>query len=359
MEVNQEELELNETTFEEKQEEIWRECVDYNMYEVSTFGNVRNKKTGKILRQSKREGGYMSVGLMRNDDTRKTPSVHRLVASTFIENPENKPQVNHLDKNRSNNNVNNLEWCTSKENNIHKSNTLTQTTNQNIKVWRVDANTNEKLQLYNSIEEANLWMCNNDLAESSSVRAGISCSIRGVYKTCGGFKWERQEQITLENEEWKNVIINGEENENYQISNLGRFKNYKGIIMENYKPHHSGYIYVRVNKEKYALHRLVAFAFLENTENKPFVNHIDGNKTNNAVNNLEWCTIKENNQHAIDTGLKTFYKRRIGQYSISGELIEEHDSIVEAMEKTKVKGIKEVLYKKQKTSGGFLWKYLD
>jgi hypothetical protein len=358
-EIIQEELNEDNDQKESSEEEIWRECVDYNMYEVSTFGNIRNKKTGKILKQSKSEGGYMSVGLMRNDETRKTPSVHRLVAITFIENPENKPQVNHLDKNRSNNNVNNLEWCTSRENNIHKSNTLTQTTNQNIKVWRIDVNTNEKLQLYNSIEEASTWICNNNSSELLSARAGISCAIRGIYKTCCGFKWERYEQINLENEEWRNVIIDEKEIENYQISNLGRFKNYKGIIMENYKPHHSGYIYVRVNKEKYALHRLIALAFIENSKNKPFVNHIDGNKINNSVSNLEWCTIKENNQHAIDTGLKKFYKRRIGQYSIDGTLIEEFDSIVDAMEKTKVKGIKEVLYNKQKTSGGFLWKYLD
>jgi len=359
-EIIQEELNEDNDQKESSEEEIWRECVDYNMYEVSTFGNVRNKKSGKILRQASSEGGYMCAGLKHNDGSRKTPSVHRLVAIAFIENPENKPQVNHLDKNKGNNNVNNLEWCTAKENNMHKSSTLIQTTNQNIKVWRVDINTNEKLQLYNSIEEAGLWICNNNLLEPLNVRSSISCAIRGVYKkTCYGFKWERYEQTNLENEEWKNVIINGEENENYQVSNLGRFKNYKGIIMENYKPHHSGYIYVRVNKEKYALHRLVALTFIENSENKPIVNHIDGNKINNCANNLEWCTIKENNQHTIDTGLKKIYKRRVGQYSTSGELIEEFDSITDAKKKIGIQSIKEVLNGNQKTSGGFLWKYLD
>ena len=64
--------------------------------------------------------------------------------------------------------------------------------------------------------------------------------------------------------------------------------------MKNYKPHHSGYIYLRVNIKKYALHRLVALTFIENPKNKEQVNHIDGNKINNCVNNLEWCTNKEN-----------------------------------------------------------------
>ena len=73
--------------------------------------------------------------------------------------------------------------------------------------------------------------------------------------------------------------------------------------MENYKPHHSGYIYVRVNKDKYALHRLIASTFITNLHNKPVVNHIDGCKTNNCVTNLELCTIKENNQHNYNAGL--------------------------------------------------------
>jgi len=157
----------------------------------------------------------------------------------------------------------------------------------------------------------------------------------------------------------ENVIINGKIYENYQVSNLGRFKNSKGIIMENYKPHHSGYIYLRVDKEKYSLHRLVAFAFLENPLNKPVVNHIDGNKINNAVSNLEWCTFSENSFHSHKTELIKTYKRKIGQYTIDGELVKEYSSIVEAMNETNVTGIKSVLYKKQNTSGGFIWKYLD
>ena len=290
----------------------------------------------------------------------KSCSVHRLVAKEFIENPENKPQVNHIDKNPLNNNISNLEWTTAKENNVHRSTGVIQTTNQNIRVWRIDKNTNEKLQMYNSFEEAGKWLVDNNHSNCfHTARTNISNVVRGVYKSSCGFKWIRNEQENLENEEWRNVIINEETYENYFISNMGRFKNSKGIIMENYKPHHSGYIFARVNKEKYLLHRLVAFAFLENPENKPFVNHIDGNKTNNCLNNLEWCTVSENNQHAIDTGLKQFYKRRIGQYTLEGEFIKEYNSIIDAMNETKIQSIKKVLYKKQKTAGGFIWKYLD
>ena len=71
----------------------------------------------------------------------------------------------------------------------------------------------------------------------------------------------------------------------------------------SYTLNNRGYLSVVVRRKTHMLHRLVAQAFIPNPENKPFVNHIDGDKTNNAVNNLEWCTAAENNLHARETGL--------------------------------------------------------
>jgi len=341
---------------EEKEE--WREFQKYNNYEVSNLGKVRNKKTGRILK-SVCNGGYLSVGLSCNGKS-KTFSVHQLVGLCFIENPENKPQINHIDKNRSNNNVSNLEWCTAAENNIHKCLTLEQKTNQNLKIWRIDIISGEKIELYNSICDAAKWCVENGFSSSQhNARGNISCAVRGVYKSSCGFKWILKKQPTLENEIWKNITINGITYDNYYVSTLGRFKNSKGIIMENYKPHHSGYIFVRVNIQKFSLHHLVASTFIENPHLKPVVNHIDGNKTNNSVVNLEWVTILENNQHNHNVGLIKCFTRKIGQYNLDGELIKSFNSIVEAMKDTKILSIKEVLYNKQKTAGGFIWKYLD
>ena len=72
-----------------------------------------------ILKQYKKTGGYLNVALVTNDNKVKYIRVHRLVANAFILNEFNKPYVNHIDGNRQNNNVNNLEWVTPKENNHH------------------------------------------------------------------------------------------------------------------------------------------------------------------------------------------------------------------------------------------------
>lgn len=110
--------------------EIWKDIPNYEgLYEVSNFGRVKSKdrtllharcgtqtRKGKLLSAAKSTSGYLRVTLCKNNKT-KTFSVHRLVAITFIPNPNNFPQVNHLDEDKTNNCVSNLEWCTQAYNN--------------------------------------------------------------------------------------------------------------------------------------------------------------------------------------------------------------------------------------------------
>ena len=340
--------------------EEWRIVNNFENYEVSSLGNVRNNKTGRVLKLTCR-GGYLFTGLCQNSSSKTVP-VHRLVALAFIDNPENKPQVNHKDKNRSNNTISNLEWSTASENNIHRSVNVTQTTNQQVKVWRIDITTDEKLELYDSIYLAAQWIINNnDKLCIDTVKSGISCASRGIYITSFGYKWSIYEYTNLDDELWKAVRINGLTHDTYFVSNLGRFKNYKGIIMSDYKPHHSGYIYVRVDKNKYALHRIIASTFINNLEPEinNVVNHIDGNKLNNSAANLEWTTIKGNNIHNHKSGFIKYYTRKIGQYDLAMNKIKEFGSIVEAAKELGITSIKEVLYNNQNTAGGFIFKYLD
>jgi hypothetical protein len=104
-------------------EEIWKPVVGYEgCYEVSNLGRVnsikRNGTLGGILKKILDTDGYIICCLMKSD-IRMNKKVHRLVAQAFIPNPDNKPAVNHIDNDKTNNKVSNLEWCTNKENSVH------------------------------------------------------------------------------------------------------------------------------------------------------------------------------------------------------------------------------------------------
>lgn len=100
-------------------EEIWKEIPGYEcLYQVSNKGRVRGLVRNKILKQSKLTGGYLNVWLSKGGKV-KIKRVHRLVALAFLPNPQNKEYVNHIDKDVTNNNVDNLEWVTQSENQKH------------------------------------------------------------------------------------------------------------------------------------------------------------------------------------------------------------------------------------------------
>lgn len=101
-------------------QEVFKTCVDDARYEVGSFGTIRNKKSLKTIKAFDNGHGYFAVAFWINNNTlRKKFYVHRLVANTFLPNPLNKEQVNHKDGNKSNNNVDNLEWVTESENKLY------------------------------------------------------------------------------------------------------------------------------------------------------------------------------------------------------------------------------------------------
>lgn len=98
--------------------EVWKSIPGYEgRYYVSNLGRVKGPL--KILKPTISNWGYERVRITNNAGKRTTPRVHRLVAQVFIPNPENKPEVNHIDGNKLNNNVSNLEWVTASENKLH------------------------------------------------------------------------------------------------------------------------------------------------------------------------------------------------------------------------------------------------
>lgn len=125
--------------------------------------------------------------------------------------------------------------------------------------------------------------------------------------------------------------------------------------------HHTGYMIVslgRKPRKTFLVHVLVANAFIENKDNKPYVNHIDGNKANNKTANLEWVTAKENTSHAIKTGLRDLNKP-VHQYDLQGNLIKKWDSQSDAARfyNKRPGNINNCVRGRNKTYLGYIWRY--
>lgn len=287
--------------------EIWKDIREFEGYEVSTEGRIRNKKTALLLTQTKNCSGY-AVSSIRN----KNIKFHKIVAENFLPNFYNKKTVEHIDDNKMNNKIYNLKWATHKE------------------------------QQKYIIEKKSRKSYKN-------IPIGIS------------------NLKSLEGEEWKIIT----EFPEYQISSTGRIKY---PIRKGKKPYKKRIAYggksgdgykvfeFRNNeyKRKIALHRIIAITFIDNPNGYKIVNHKDGNKTNNSIENLEWCSRSQNTQHAYDNNLISG-KREIYQLDKNNKIIKKWNTIKEAHQTLKLSrtSINAVLSGRNKTAGGFFWCYKE
>ncbi len=174
--------------------EIWRDISGYEeIYQVSNLGNVMSLKYNggnkkQLLKQGKTKTGYYFVCLCKNGNV-KLYRVHRLVAETFIPKILNKEWINHKDGNKLNNNVNNLEWCTPSENNIHALKTklrvgLRGKDNKNSKkIYQIDIKSNKIINIFYGIGEVERYFKKDCSSISKCCR---NCK---NYNTAYGYKW--------------------------------------------------------------------------------------------------------------------------------------------------------------------------
>lgn len=211
----------------------------YNNYYIYDNGDVLNISTNKILKGSIGENGYKYYRLSK-DNNKIMFYAHRLVAEHFLENPNSLPVVNHKDGNKLNNNVENLEWVSQSQNRIH----AIQTKTSNLAIGK------------------------------------------------------RQKLDIIDESAWIRYL-----NTNYLVSINGEVYNEKTKILLKQTPNNSGYIRytLRINGKNISklAHLLVIEAWGHKTlKPNQVVNHKDGNKTNNNLENLEICSKSENALHS-------------------------------------------------------------
>lgn len=268
-------------------------------YEIYDDGRCFNKKTQKFLKGSIKNTGYKMV-LLTIDGKKKDYSLHRLVAENFLPNPENKPYVNHIDGNKTNNCIENLEWITPRDNIKHV------------------------------------------------VDTGL------LPKRGKSSKFEQN----LNNEKWVQYL-----NTQYSVSNLGRIRNDKTQnVLQGSKV--SGYwrVCLRINNcnKTLLVHQLVYFSFHPDVKEKKnyVINHIDGNVDNNSLDNLEYIKASENILHG-KYQIKNKSTRTCIQYDLNGNKIKEFDSLSLAAEAVNgvPSGISLACNGKIQTYKHFIWKF--
>lgn len=183
--------------------EIWKDIPDYEgLYQVSSLGNVKSLKRetnnqsckeDKILKLRLHKNGYYCIVLYKNHKSKEL-LVHRLVAKTFIKNKNNLPCVNHIDGNKQNNCVSNLEWCTASHNTkeafrlgLMKPNyelLKREREKRSIPILQIDKKTDEVIKEWKSMNKAQ---------KELNIKTKIYEVISGKRKSAGGYYWKRKE----------------------------------------------------------------------------------------------------------------------------------------------------------------------
>ena len=158
--------------------EIWKDCKGYEgLYQVSNLGRVWNIKLQRYLKGSYDKDGYIKVYLTAKNGKCKTERVHRLVALAFLSNPKGLPQVNHIDENKENNCVDNLEWTSIKDNANHGT--------RNKRISKANS-----VPVYCFELDKTFYGAREAERELGINHSSISKACRGKQKTAGGYLWE-------------------------------------------------------------------------------------------------------------------------------------------------------------------------
>jgi hypothetical protein len=336
------------------EEEEWRDLpkeLCLSRYQVSSHGRVR-MVDGSIT-YGTLTAGYLVVNTVRDDEIGKSrlSRVHRLVAYAFIPDPDNKPYVDHIGRDRTDNHYTRLRWVTSAENSLNRV-----TRPQPCKpVLQYDTDGN-LIREWSSMTEASL--------ETGISASNISGALNDPKQnTAGGYVWREKVEQPLEGEIWKKIRLKDCDN-NLAVSNLGRIYRDGKVWYGNDTDNGYKQVPLRFNGKRVSklVHRIVCAAFHGTApRGMNIVNHLDSDRKNNNADNLHWCPHSENTKHAVDSGsLKAVKVKPVVQIDRrTGEIIATFSSIADASRSTGVgkPDICTMCKKKRGTAGGFVWRY--
>lgn len=305
--------------------EDYKVLKDYPDYKIYEDGQVYSTLSNKFISMSDR-GGYYYFSLVRVQDgvrKRVTRAQHQLVALVFIPNPENLPFASHLDGNGHNNKIENLVWSTEKQVSKRSHDLKIQP-----QIGRPVLQFTKKGKFVKRYDKV------KDAAEAVSccpATIGHACSGRRKGLALGyvwKFETEKEPLTKRKGEICKKV----KGHEEYKVSNQGRV--YSNITERYISPtaRKDGYLRVKLNGKYWYLNVLVATVFhgpppkhLKN----PVVDHINGKKDDNRIENLEWIEFNENIRRACETGALS-NRLPVIRYTLSGEEIKRYCSVAEA-----------------------------
>ncbi len=275
--------------------EEWKDVVGFEgRYRISNMGSVISLiyKKEKVHGISLNAYGYKTT-MLRKDGTSHNKLVHRLVAEAFIPNPQGFKVVDHIDRNRSNAIVTNLQWTTHTQNAAHleggpkgASATLSE---ENVRKIFTEFHTGIKtrkqlsqehrigLNTVGEIVRRQAWpMATMDLAHLIQDRVPPP-----MRHQKGAEKWAYVRDFPDYIVSDRGNVISFHREDAGIIITLDPAENHKGYFMVSLQKNN--------RKKWYSIHRLVALHFIENPKQLPIVHHIDGDKKNNRVENLQWC----------------------------------------------------------------------
>jgi hypothetical protein len=405
---------------------LGNECImqatlrEFPDYVIHSDGKVFSNKTNKYLTQ-RVLSGYYAVSLINKDSEREDKLIHRLVATAFVKNPNPSKYhvVDHIDNNKLNNDYANLQWLDIPQNNkksVRIKNTVYQYTVEGVLVkefitiaqasqetgtsremireccyqhfknvvdgsgvyyiWKFKFKDNDHIPPSYNIAVCQFNIDGSFIEEFANIKEAANktnTNMTNIYKCCekiyqksvntdGGFSiWE------YKTDKFKNEpigkIIEGLSNyiilENSQIYSKSNHKYLKPSINGN------GYYRLTLKRDNgkrstLFVHRLVMLAY--RGESTLSVNHINSDKSDNRLENLEYVTGAENSKHAYDKGNAQHLKKAVHQIHIkTGKIINTYSSINEASRVSNIRNsnIARVCSKSHLSAGGYKWRFVD